>query len=432
MKVGERVFVRRALFAMAWGLWLIGDCTAEDLDPEAITVQNAQAVLLIIAGDASGTVLQGSGCVVDQAQGLVLTTAHQVSGVSTVRGLTQDNEAFVFTIVNVDSDRDLAVLRTKQPLPDAAELGDPDELNPGAGVVALSSPQGIAFSTHIGYVTNTRYERHGFNVLLTDLPLTGGSSGGPVFNSQGQLIGLVSGRIDDVDNTVVVPVSQARTLLCGAGSILPLCGDGVTEEPTVVIGGAENGEESAAAEVYNRGVRSSDTAEKIASYGQATKLFPGFYEAWYNLGVACAAMGDWPRAVEAYEAARDIRPDAARVRRNLGQALLHAGQPAQGAVEFEEAVRLAPDDERAHNDLGEAYRRLERYDAAAAAFERSLSLRPDFPAAHFNYGLTLVHLGRPSDAVGQFEEYLRAAPEAADASDVRRVINELKTKDRTP
>lgn len=424
MRQGVRV---RSIGGFAWlaAMAAIQAADAHALDAAAIAERNAPAVLLILGAGADGAVIQGSGCIVDAAQGLALTTAHQVRNADAVRGVTRDGAEFRFDVVEIDANADLAVLRTAEALPGAAVLGSGEPPPAGAEVVAVSSPLGIAFSTHTGHVTNTRYERRGIVVLLTDLPLTNGSSGGPVFDEHGALIGLVSERIDAAASTVVAPISQAMGPLCRAGANLAACGALPGEEPAMAPGGGDD----AAAAAYNRAVRERDPARKAALYKEAVALRPAFFEAWFNLGIAHGAAKDWTAAAEAYGRARDLRPDAARVRRNLGQALLHAGRNAEGAAELERAADLAPDDERAHNDLGEAYRRLERYADAAEAFDRALALRPAYPEAHFNLALTLVRLGRTAGAVRHFEAYLDYAPDAADAAQVRARIEALQSKE---
>jgi len=397
------------------------------LDAESISADNENAVLLIF-GDKAGsdTLVQGSGCCVDAAKGLVLATAHQVRDAKHVKGLLQDGHEYALKVLAVDRNRDLAVLRAEKALPQDVELGDAYDLRNGASVLTISSPRGIAFSTNTGLVTNVHYERNGYPVLLTDLPLTPGSSGGPVFNEKGQLVGLVSGNLTEVDNTVVVPVNNAYSLLCAQGLQSPHCTGDHTEEPAMnPVDGASEQEQKAVKE-YNRGVAATDPAAKVTYYKMATREVPAFFEAWFNLAIAETALDDLDSAIQAYDRAKTLKPGTFKVHRNLGQVLLRAGKTQAGADELKEAVRLAPDDERAHNDLGEAYRRLKQYEEAVAAFKRALELREDYPQARYNLGLTYAQMGNVKDAIENLQAYLKLSPHASDAAQVRAWIKKLE------
>jgi serine protease Do len=188
---------------------------------------NLDAVLLVLGNKAdNGAIVQGSGCCVDASRGLVLTTAHQVKGVNSFRALLHTREEFTLTVLAVNEDLDIALLQSTKPLPKAVDLGDAGTLSNGAPVVTISSPGGVAFSTHKGTVANTRYERAGYPVILTDLPLVQGSSGGPVFDEEGRLIGLISGSITDIFTTVVAPINSAFAMLCANGFVQPRCKSG--------------------------------------------------------------------------------------------------------------------------------------------------------------------------------------------------------------
>jgi tetratricopeptide (TPR) repeat protein len=424
------IWIRAALFAAIFAAILCASPSeAQSIDAETLSAANEGAVLLVI-GDKAGEVVQGSGCCIDSQGGLVLTTAHQVEGITNMRALTRDGEAYQLELLELDSARDIALLQADRPLPQEARIDSANGLRNGASVLSISSPKGIAFSTYTGTVTNVDYERNGHPVILTDLPLTPGASGGPVFDRDGALIGIVSGNVTEVENTVVVPIDSAIPMICAHSTALALCDAASREEPSLAAApGAPEAERRAVA-AYNAGVEADEPHEKVTRYQQAVAHLPAFYEAWFNLAVAYTALDDFPAAAAAYEKAIDQDPSAPRARRNLGLLYLRHGRIPDSLAQLRKAVELAPDDERAHNDLGEAYRRSNRLEQAAATFVKALDLKEDYAVARYNLALTYAQLGRAPEAVESFKRYLVLAPGADDAAQVREWIEKLEAGER--
>jgi len=168
------------------------------------------------------TQLVGSGFVFD-ADGLVLTNSHVVFGTQSI-SVTLDNGAIVRgKLMGADPIFDLAVVRIPKPdestLP-VLQLGDSDRLRPGEEVVAIGNPLGLDQTVTRGIVS-------GLNRMLpetplsslepliqTDAPINPGSSGGPLLNRCGEVIGINTAIIPDAQNIgFAVPVNLARAVL---------------------------------------------------------------------------------------------------------------------------------------------------------------------------------------------------------------------------
>jgi serine protease Do len=142
---------------------------------------------------------QGSGVVV--APGRVVTNAHNVEGDEVTVVLPEGARASG-KVVGTDVDADLAVIAVD----DAAsplEWGDASSLGPGSLVVALANPGGRGLRVTHGYVSSTersfrgpRRRRIGGSVEHT-APLVRGSSGGPIVDQQGRLLGINTNRLGD-------------------------------------------------------------------------------------------------------------------------------------------------------------------------------------------------------------------------------------------
>ncbi len=137
----------------------------------------------------------GSGFVIDQA-GYILTNNHVVDGATSVTVTFQDGTILPALVIGTDKDGDLAVLKVNagHKLP-AVSFGDSTKLRVGDWVLAIGNPFGLAGSTSAGIVSalhrnisEGKYD----DFIQTDATINRGNSGGPLFNAQGQVIGVNS------------------------------------------------------------------------------------------------------------------------------------------------------------------------------------------------------------------------------------------------
>jgi S1-C subfamily serine protease len=142
---------------------------------------------------------QGSGVVIDAAQGLILTNAHVVDQVDGVAITFADGHQVDATVVGADPVTDLAVVRLPSQGPDlkAAPLGDSEALEVGDWAIALGSPYGLERTVTLGIVSSLHRDINslGFadkrlDLIQTDAAINPGNSGGPLINASGEVIGI--------------------------------------------------------------------------------------------------------------------------------------------------------------------------------------------------------------------------------------------------
>jgi tetratricopeptide (TPR) repeat protein len=184
---------------------------------------------------------------------------------------------------------------------------------------------------------------------------------------------------------------------------------------------------------HNLGVALADDGrfpEAIQQYQAALELEPDAPNVQTDYGNALAKSGRIPEAIAHYEAALRVLPDSPITHNDLANALAATpGRMPEAIAEYQSALRLKPDYEEARNNLAklESNRAEMRYnlgvdlakrgeaDAAIAQFEDALRLKPDYVDAHNNLGVVLVGRGRVQQAVEHFETALRIDPNSADA-----------------
>lgn len=138
---------------------------------------------------------QGSGFVV--ANGLIVTNFHVVSGGMFFEVETHNGETFeIEGVVDYDFDNDIAILKPYERLPlKPLRIGSKDMIEQGDEVVAIGSPLGFSNSTSVGIVSGIRtfeWEDWKADFIQFTAPVTYGSSGGPLLNMYGYVVGLIS------------------------------------------------------------------------------------------------------------------------------------------------------------------------------------------------------------------------------------------------
>lgn len=161
----------------------------------------------------------GSGFIIG-AEGLILTNNHVVGDADEIEVVLLDGRKFKATVVGRDAKSDLAVIRikTKDVLP-AVKLGDSDAVQPGEWVMAVGNPFGFEHTVTVGVVSAKGRliddaQAPLAKFIQTDASINPGNSGGPLFNLQGEVIGINS-MIYGMGTGIgfAIPVNLAKNLL---------------------------------------------------------------------------------------------------------------------------------------------------------------------------------------------------------------------------
>ena len=136
----------------------------------------------------------GSGFIVEPS-GVILTNAHVVEGADEVRVRLSDRREFKGKVLGLDHQSDIAVVKIDATGLPTVKLGDPSQTKVGEWVLAIGSPFGFENSATVGIVSATsRSLPDGTYVpfIQTDAAVNPGNSGGPLFNTRGEVIGINS------------------------------------------------------------------------------------------------------------------------------------------------------------------------------------------------------------------------------------------------
>ena len=139
----------------------------------------------------------GSGFVISQ-DGYILTNHHVVDQAQEIQVLFADRSEYKAIIVGTDRRSDLALLKIEAKRLDALELSNSDDLKVGAWVLAIGSPFGLDYSVTAGIVSAkgrslpTEQGENYVPFIQTDVAINPGNSGGPLFNLDGEVVGINS------------------------------------------------------------------------------------------------------------------------------------------------------------------------------------------------------------------------------------------------
>ena len=140
----------------------------------------------------------GSGFVFT-SDGYIVTNYHVVEGGSSIKVSTYDNNTYDAKLVGYDESNDIAVLKVDGVKLTPVVIGDSDKMNVGDNVIAIGNPLGeLTFSLTAGMVSalnrQVTIDDLSMNLIQTDCAINSGNSGGALFNSYGEVIGMTNAK----------------------------------------------------------------------------------------------------------------------------------------------------------------------------------------------------------------------------------------------
>src|SRR5205085_3622816 len=135
----------------------------------------------------------GSGFIIDSS-GIVATNNHVIAEADEITVILNDGSRFKAELLGKDQKTDLAVLKIKPDRPlTAAKFGDSDRLRLGEWVIAIGNPFSLGGSVTAGIVSARNRDINSGpydNYIQTDAAINRGNSGGPLFNLEGEVVGI--------------------------------------------------------------------------------------------------------------------------------------------------------------------------------------------------------------------------------------------------
>ncbi len=208
--------------------------TSTQLTPREVYAQNVNSTVGITTsittnywGYQTTSAASGSGFILTE-DGYILTNYHVIEGSNSVQVTTYDNTAYSATIVGYDESNDIAVLKIDATGLTPVVLGDSDDLYVGDEVMAIGNPLGeLTFSLTVGYVSAldrevTLSSGTTMDLIQTDAAINSGNSGGALFNSYGEVVGITNAKYSSssssssasIDNIgFAIPINHVKNIV---------------------------------------------------------------------------------------------------------------------------------------------------------------------------------------------------------------------------
>ena len=162
----------------------------------------------------------GSGFIIDPS-GYIVTNNHVIEDADEITVILQDDTNLTATVVGRDKKTDLALLKvnSKKPLP-SVTWGDSDKVRVGDWIIAIGDPYGLGGTVTAGIISarsrdinSGPYDEY----LQTDAPINRGNSGGPMFNMDGEVIGVNTAIFSPSGGSIgigfAIPASLAKNVI---------------------------------------------------------------------------------------------------------------------------------------------------------------------------------------------------------------------------
>jgi len=372
---------------------------SDQKDAAAIIRENKQSIVLIGALDKNGTIYgHGSGFVLSR-DGTVVTSYHVIRNAADIRIKAGDEIYAVAGIIHVDVEHDIALLKAEGNGLHPVRLGKSGDISPGEKVYVIANPRGTGLALSEGILTEIREVAGKGRMLQITASFTEGYSGSPVFNEQGEVIGMATFIVKGAKVPTAyqklnfaVPVDRIRESALSS-EFTPMK-DLRTEDYRETSGywvGLGN-------KLYGSG-RYTEAAD---AYRKALEIDPADAEALNGLGISYVKLKKNKEAIELFKQAIALGSNTAWVYSNLGLAYIEARMYKEALEPLTQATNIMPELEEAHYNLGIGYRNLGMPKEAIASFKNAVSINPNSRDAHFGLGLAFMDI---KDKDSALEEY---------------------------
>jgi tetratricopeptide (TPR) repeat protein len=362
-----------------------------DLKKLAATVR--PAVALITVSDKDGKPLKiGTGFFVS-ADGKFVTNAHVVEGGVTATAKLENGATYaVLGVLKAATDKDLVLLQADAKAVPALTINKQALPDVGSRVAVIGSPLGLEGTVSEGIISGQRLAKKENEWLQMTAPVSPGSSGSPVVDQDGKVVGVATFIIDKAQAVNFArPVEYVSELLdqVSVATVEPAPLWTVTSNPKNVV---LNDPDFIAAE---NALQKDDAAAALKILNTIEKKYPDNELFLFKLGTVYDRLNLLDDAVQTYQHALKLQPTNGMGWTNLGFSLTKLQRFGDARDAAKQAVKLAPDFGPAWGLLGIVYSQENRFSDAADAFQKASKLTPNDAEVWRSLSATYAKLNQP-------------------------------------
>ena len=368
------------------------------------------STVIIFAYDDKGEFLQlGSGFFISQ-NGDIITNYHVIQGASSAEIKTADGKTYPIAYI-VAEDEQSDIIRLSVDIP--SQYVHPLSLSTkipevGERIIVYGSPLGLEKTVSDGIVSAIREIFDYGKLIQITAPISSGSSGSPVLNMQGEVIGIATFQFIEGQNlNFAIPSERIANLILSKEK------ETFTTEELFGQEEKEKTDSDYAYEALDKALYFTfikEEYEKALPYWEIViEIEP--VAAYFSIGICYEKLGAYTKAVEAYKQVISLDPDGAGVHSNLGFAYSQLGFYKDAIEAFKQAIRINPDDAKAYCNMGVAYDMHSLDKDAIEAWKQAIYIDPDYIDAYFKLGVKCMKTKYYKDAIEAFKQIIRIDPD---------------------
>ncbi len=377
-------------------------------EPPELAKRAQPSVVTIITYDKNGKRLgQGSGFFVD-GKGHLITNYHILKRADHAKVKTHDGiEYSVKSIIAENRTMDLVKVLAHVPhgtykgmqivehQPDVAER-----------ILVVGSPMGLEQTVSDGIISAIREIPNKGKVYQISAPISPGSSGSPVINMKGEVIGVASFYLVKGQNlNFAIPGQYVLNL--------PEMGDGKT---VAELSDLSDTSDSASKELLERAeffILTHKYKQAISLLKQIIEKEPKNAMAWCKLGRYYCRRKQYKDAIKALENAIRLNSNLLEAYDWMGATYSNIGLHEDALAAYKKAIRINPD-YNAYYGIGYTYEKLGLPYRAIDAYKQCIRVDPDNDTCHYNLGYIYVDLGLRDAALRQYDIMMNIARKKQD------------------
>lgn len=359
------------------------------------------STVIVLCYDEKGDVIgQATGFFLNN-NGEIITNRHVVKGSNYTKVKTMDGGIYpVKHILAIDRTGDLVRLSLdempKKIVPLQLNFSIPEV---GEKVIVIGNPMGLEYTVSEGIVSAVRDVETFGKIIQISASISPGSSGSPVLNMKGEVIGIATfGMVEGQNLNFAIPSERIKKLAdiekhLSFNKLAKRIREKVFEKN----------------DDYGKGFElavSGDFEEALYYFQEALKKNPDQWTYSY-IGFCNHQLGRFDEAVKAYKQAIKLDPKDAMSFSEIGTLYFEMGNEKEAIIYLKKAIELDPTGEYigwyAYANLGTAYFRSKQYHEAIEVLKRAIQIDPKAEGVHYALGLCYYSIRYYNDAIEAYK-----------------------------